>query len=123
MGAHPITLHLPDPLYDHLASQAERGQRSLEAEVLRIVAMAARFAVLAPDTRDVSLEEAAALLNLSRSSVVKLLEAGELPHRGVDDKRRITLGDLVAYKQRDRARRRRILAQLTAEAQDMGLDY
>ncbi len=134
MGAHSITLHLPDPIYDHFKNQAKRARRSLEAELLRIVATAVpldeapgRAAqiddVVAAGSRELSLEEAAALLNVSLSYVAKLLEDGELPHRRVGDGQRIELRDLVAYKQRDLARRRRILAELTAEAQDMDLDY
>ena len=135
MSAHSITLHLPDPLYDRFKNQAKRARRSLEAELLRIVAAAAPAeeapgesvqrhpATVASGSRELSLEEAAAILNVSRSHVAKLLDNGELSHRGVDDQRRVELGELIAYKQRDLARRRAILADLTAEAQDMGLDY
>ena len=135
MGAHSITLHIPDPLYDHIKNQAKRARRSLEAELLRIVATAApakemlgqfaqgRDVTVAAGSRELSIEEAATILNTSRPYLVKLLDDGELPCLGVDDMRRVELGDLIAYKQGDLAHRRRILADLTAEAQDMGLDY
>lgn len=38
MAAHPVTLRLPAPLYDHFQSRAKRARRSLEAELLDAVA-------------------------------------------------------------------------------------
>ncbi len=38
MAAHPVTLRLPAPLYDHFQSRAKRAHRSLEAELLDAVA-------------------------------------------------------------------------------------
>ncbi|NJL27163.1 MAG: helix-turn-helix domain-containing protein [Thermoanaerobaculia bacterium] len=70
-----------------------------------------------------SVEEAAAVLNVSTSYLLNLLEAGTLPHRGTGAHLHVGLGDLLTYKHRDLTRRRQILADLTAEAQEMGLDY
>lgn len=132
MGAHSITLHLPDPLYAHFKNQAKRARRSLEAELLRIVATAApaeeACAPAAEDheassSRALSLEEAAAILNVSQPYVVTLLDEGKLSYRDVDNQRRVDLEELLAYKQHDLAHRRRLLAELTAEAQELGLDY
>lgn len=41
MAAHPVTLRIPAPLYDHFQSRAERARRSLEAELLEVVATVA----------------------------------------------------------------------------------
>lgn len=41
MTAHAITLRLPAPLFDHFRDRAERTRRSLEAEILDVVATAA----------------------------------------------------------------------------------
>ena len=38
MAAHAVTLRLPAPLYNHLQGRAERAHRSLEAELLDVVA-------------------------------------------------------------------------------------
>lgn len=78
---------------------------------------------VAPAAAELSPREAADLLNVPPSYLLKLLDNGELPHRGVGDERRVRLDDLLVYKRRELARRRRILAELTAEAQEMGLDY
>lgn len=39
-------------------------------------------------------------LNVSRSFVIKEMEAGRLPHRKVGSHRRIALEDLLAYEQK-----------------------
>jgi len=41
MAAHAITLQLPAPLYDHFRNRAERAHRSLESEILDVVATVA----------------------------------------------------------------------------------
>ncbi len=70
---------------------------------------------------ELSPQEAADLLNVSRPYLLKVLDAGELPHHGAGDNRRVWLDDLQAYKRHDLARRRNMVAELTAEAQEMGL--
>lgn len=78
-------------------------------------------AAVAPTS--LSVEEAAAVLNVSASYLLKLLDNGKLPHRGTGAHLQVGLGDLLTYKHRDLTRRRQILADLTAEAQEMDLDY
>lgn len=41
MTAHAVTLRLPTPLFDHFRDRAKRTRRSLEAEILDVVATAA----------------------------------------------------------------------------------
>ncbi|NJL29157.1 MAG: hypothetical protein HC897_15380 [Thermoanaerobaculia bacterium] len=41
MAAHDVTLRLPTPLFDHFRNLAARARRSLEAEILDVVATAA----------------------------------------------------------------------------------
>ena len=67
--------------------------------------------------------EAAVFLNVSSSFLQKLLDDGKLPHRGTGAHRQVDLDDLLAYKHCDLSHRRQILADLTADAQEMGLDY
>jgi excisionase family DNA binding protein len=70
--------------------------------------------------RELSTTEAAELLGVSRTHVVKLLDAGLIPHRMVGSHRRIRLGDVLAHKRRQE-RRHAAVDELAAEAQAMGL--
>ncbi len=78
-------------------------------------------ATVSPGTAELSVRAAADLLNVSESYVGELLDKGALPYQRAGDERRIGLDALLAYKRRDLARRRKIVSELTAEAQEMGL--
>ena len=76
---------------------------------------------LMPVHRELSTQEAADLLNVSRQYLVRLLEQGALPFIRVGTHRRIRFGDVLHYKrQRDEARRRG-LRQLTQLSEELGL--
>ena len=63
-----------------------------------------------------STQEAADLLGVSRPTLVKLLESGEIPFTKPGRHRRVRLEDLLAYQQRVRQRRGDELAAMSAEA-------
>lgn len=72
---------------------------------------------------ELSTQEAADLLKVSRPHVVKLLEAGKIPHKKVGKHRRVLLEDIKKYDLELRETRRKNLDELTKEAQEMGLGY
>lgn len=71
--------------------------------------------------REVTTQQAATVLNVSRPTVVRLVEEGALPVRMVGSHRRIPLPALLAYRDEMVAQRRQVLDEMVADAEALGL--
>lgn len=78
---------------------------------------------LIPHHQEVSTQEAADLLSVSRPHLVKLLEAGDIPFRKVGSHRRALLTDILKYKEAIDADREKSLDVLVQLSQSEGGGY
>jgi excisionase family DNA binding protein len=108
VSAHGEELSLPESLF-HLLRQAvgdlARGQ----------------MVTLVSYNKELTTQQAANLLNVSRPYLIKLLEGGEIPFLRTGTHRRILFADVMEYKGHRDAARRKGLANLTQTSQELGL--
>jgi len=80
-----------------------------------------RAVTLLPQRAELTTQEVADYLNVSRPYVVGLIEQNKLPARKVGTRRRIAFEDLVRFEGQDRAKRRTALDELARIDQELGL--
>ena len=78
---------------------------------------------LIPSDADISTQQAADMLNVSRPHIVKLLETGAIPFKKVGAHRRIELKDLIKYEKKIKAAKEKNLSFLAKQAQELNLGY
>lgn len=91
----------------------------LLAEVLTEMAKG-NAVTLMPIHAELTSQQAADLLNVSRPHLIELLEKGQIPHRKVGTHRRVLFQDLMAYKQKIDGARLKALEDMSALDQELG---
>ncbi|MBK8069374.1 MAG: helix-turn-helix domain-containing protein [Rhodanobacteraceae bacterium] len=104
------------------------------AEAIELPASAARLLVellaqmgqgnavqVVPVHAELTTQQAADFLNVSRPYLIERLEAGELPFRKVGKHRRVRFEDVLRYKKRTDYESKLAMTELTALSQELGL--
>lgn len=92
------------------------------AEMLGMMAQR-RPVMLVPQNHELTTQDAATLLNVSRPFVIKEIEAGRLKCRKVGRHRRIEFEELRRYQAAQRAQSEEALQKLADLSQELGLGY
>ncbi|HEY4090935.1 MAG TPA: helix-turn-helix domain-containing protein [Luteibacter sp.] len=78
---------------------------------------------LMPKNAELTTQQAAELLNVSRPFLISLIESGQIECHMVGTHRRIYARDVMAYKARRDAEGREAMEALAAQAQELGMGY
>lgn len=78
---------------------------------------------LFPIHAELTTQEAADLLNVSRPHLVKLLADKQIPFHKTGSHRRVRIEDVIDYKNMIAAKRREVLDELAADAQELDPEY
>ncbi len=78
---------------------------------------------LVPIHAELTTQEAADLLNISRPTLIKLLDDGEIPFHRSGNRRKVRFADLRNYQDALEQKRLQTLEELTALDQELGLGY
>ncbi len=112
-GDRPSTFVDPDGQTIAIPASLYRVLR----QVVPLLAHGESVAVI-PTQTDMTTREAADFLNMSRPSLVKLLEDGTIPHTKVGTHRRVRFVDVLAYKNQRSEGRKELLDEMLAVAQE-----
>lgn len=116
-GAEPVTVQVPG---EPQALTVPRPAVDLLVRVLANMA-AGRGVTVVPSHAELTTQQAAEILNVSRPFVIKLLDEQGIAYRTVGTHRRIRADSLLAYQRKDDAARRRDAGELAATTQELGL--
>jgi excisionase family DNA binding protein len=122
--AHDERLHLKIANGNHETDDLILPGYALEMLLCILTEMSKGNAVtFMPIHAELSTQEAATILNVSRPHLISLLEQGDLPYRKVGAHRRVLAEDVFNYKKQIDEERLKTLDELAAQAQGLGMGY
>jgi excisionase family DNA binding protein len=119
--------HPDDDLLEVLGETGEddaliipRATAIMFAQILDLLGQG-RGVQIIPKEAELTTQQAAAMLNVSRPYLIGLLESRKIPFRKVGTHRRITFEALMEYKRQDDLQRRAAADDLTKLSEELGL--
>lgn len=117
----PITARFSDSGQDATVELPPLALRYL-MEIMNAVE-SGRSVTITPSHDELTTQQAADLLGVSRPFLIQLLDKETIPFRMVGSHRRIRYEDAMGYKEAIDAKRRRVLDRLASEAQELDMGY
>lgn len=78
---------------------------------------------ITPIHAELTTQEGADMLNMSRPTFIKLLDSKEIPFTRTGNRRKVAFADLIEYKEQLEKRRLASLDELSQLDQDLGMGY
>ena len=91
-------------------------------KVLSVMSEGKPFTLI-PMDEELTTQQAADILNVSRPFLNKILDLGDISHRKVGRNRRVKFSDVLAYKKQQERRSKDALQELADEAQELNMGY
>jgi excisionase family DNA binding protein len=107
-GADGCSVEIPEPMFEVLLQVAAAMKAGLAVTVV-------------PHHLTLSTQEAADLLRISRTTLVRLLETGAIPFEKPSRHRKVRLNDLLEYRRRQRSQAELAFADMVADTERLGL--
>jgi excisionase family DNA binding protein len=114
----PVSLRLSDEQETEIALPVTTVEMIREALSLE---RDGKSFLLLEEEDEVSPEKAAEMLRISRPTLLKKLDRGEIPFHYVGSHRRITVADVLAYRRRQKEQAQAALRQMRDEADELGI--
>jgi len=90
--------------------------------VLAVMSEGKAFSLI-PMDKELTTQQAADILNVSRPYLNKILDLGDIAHRKVGRNRRIKFSDLMEYKKSQEQKSRNALQELADQSQELDMGY
>jgi len=90
-------------------------------EIIPLLENGRTTVTISPSNAEMTTQQAADTLNVSRPYLIKLLESGEIPYVKTGSHRRIKVKDVIAYKEKREEQRSESLSDLRDIMEEYGL--
>lgn len=116
-------------LFSIIDSQGQKHEVTLPVSALKLMVEVltqlgqGNSVTITPIQAELTTQEAADLLNMSRPTLIKLLDTGALPFSRTGNRRKVPFAAVLEYKQSLQEQRLSALDELSALDQELGLGY